>query len=422
MAPGRPPREHGPGYYPTMHALAAVQSVLAPLLGVRVAPFSGRDGGGRAAVRVVRDLWQRRVRELHDAGHPSFRRLPDRMRALACPHKLLAPDPREAAHGCNLDGACPFCWGLQTAIAFENALRARERNPDCAFYLVSRIDLDEVRRHPAVVGTYPGRFRRRALVAVVRGTTLAGLRAAWGPAGCRPVPDDHLGLANAVAWIRPYPVRMLLDPAGSVAEGFEAGAGRHRPRPDGVFRSSRNVEQISQCRGRLIAPRVAGDPLPGWRIHAAEELASRLPASWDHRAFVRRHLGPRAAEALSRLAWAGCLPLGRETLLSMYGAPRRAWGTLLSAQKSGEGAFCHSPGHGYLVFRARSEADPTRVVSRVEGGGGGFLAAPRGPEGGYLEFPFRGRTYSLEPMSGWAWLKENPMTPAESAMYARKAV
>jgi hypothetical protein len=415
-------------YYPSMAAYAAVQAVMAPLLEVEEAPFSGREGAGRECVRVVRDLWQRRARELSAAGYPPLKRRHELGHALACPHKLLAHDGREAGHGCHHDAVCPFCWAERTALAFVNARRARERNPGCLFLLARLADLAEVRARPGVVGTWPGSTPDRVLVAVDSGSRRAlpddveDWKAwPWGSWTEWPVPDDSLGLARAVAWLRPYPVEALLGPADDLLGGYERGGGRHRPRPDGVFRHRANARHLSGCEERLIAPAVKGDPLADGLFHRAERLASSLPETWDHRGFILRHLGRRLEGPLSRLAWVGELPWGPKTVVSLFSAPSRAWGPHLAALKRHEGALCRMPGQGYFVLRPHSDEDLTARRFPFDGEFWEDLHPSRGPDGTCINFGLRKRIYSFEPLAIWAWLQENPREEGRRDGHARAA-
>src|SRR4051794_17664181 len=115
-----------PRYFPTLHAYAAAQAVLAPLLHAKQARFPPDP----LTVEVVRRLWHERARALAGAGYGPLQRQGALDRALACPYALLAPDPHaKEGRPCHLDRVCPFCRALKAALAFENVLRALGRRP-----------------------------------------------------------------------------------------------------------------------------------------------------------------------------------------------------------------------------------------------------------------------------------------------------
>jgi hypothetical protein len=405
-------------YYPSQYAYAAVQSVLAPLFGVKEAPFSTTEGGGRESVLILRSLWHRRARQLAEAGYRPLRKRNELQNAFACPHKLLAPDHRDAEHGCHHDAVCPFCWGERTAVAFANVLRARERRPECRLYLVRGMDLGDLRALPRVVGTWPG-TTTDATLAAVQGDPALDLTQGQGgesqTATAWEIPTATLALARAVAWVRPYPTEALLGPVDDVVGEYETGAGRQRPRPDGVFRRPDSLRHLSQCRNRLIAPAAPGDPLPGHRLHYADLLASHLPPIWPHMAFVRRCLGPTVANRLSRFDWGGVFDLkARATMTAIWNYRGKAWRPLFAARRPGsEGVLCSSPGDGYFVLRHWSADEMTSGRIPVADVHGGLLIPPHGPDDyTFITFSYRRQRDLFEPVASWAWHFTNPL-PAE---------
>ncbi len=264
MPPRRPARRRAP-YLQTVHALAACQSVLAPLCRRESVAFPPLPGTASAA----RDLWLLRLGQLAALGWAPVQSAEARRRALACPWGLfgLAGAP-EGARPCRLAG-CPSCHGHDVALLTEAALRVRASRPDLGLRLVTRT------RH--VRGHALGRELDRALAppdpdcggyalhtSVARGgrdwcLVRRGALVAGGSRG-RPVPPGPLGVAWAAAWARRYPLALPLTEAEADPDGrrlllaLGLAGGRNLSTRTGVFRSPLAAKKLARC-PVVIAPR-----------------------------------------------------------------------------------------------------------------------------------------------------------------------
>jgi hypothetical protein len=385
----------GTRYFPTMHALAATQAVLGPLLGQHQAQFPPDP----LTVQILRILWHRRAQQLAGAGYRPLQHRGALQRAMACPHALLAPDPKaKSNHPCHLDRVCPFCQAHTAALTFENVWRAVERHPEAELYYCVRGS-----QLGTTVPGECGRITRRGsvLLAVAKS-------AYWRPSpyAAKPVPPGPLGVAFAVAWLSRYPVTALMNPPEMALATLERLSRKHLSRTRGIFRSASSARRMSQCRTDLIAPkRSAEQDRAGGRLHEADGLASCLPSSFGHEAYVRDHLDRLLHGASYRLSYGG---LFRPALPDALFRPDQSYTDLLKGWKPGDdGVLVASPPGGYAVLRPRLTADEE---SRRDGQGKGRRkkrkansrdsATPRGP---HAMFRNGQDWFVIEPVSIWAW-------------------
>jgi hypothetical protein len=393
-------------YFPSMHALAATQAVLAPLLGQRRPAFPPDP----LTVDVVRLVWQERARRLADAGYPPLNRRGALEGALACAHALLAPENRpEALRPCHLDHVCPFCHGLRAALTFENVLAALRRQPGVRLVFVRGVRHDA----PGVCGEV-GRLweRGRALLAV-----RAGSRVRRAGQHVSRVPDEPMGVARAVGWFRRYPPGLLLRPVDRVLRDLDRAGQAHQSTATGIFRSARSVQRISQCRTDLVAPLLTAEPrLPARHLHEAELLAAGLPACFDHEGFIRRQLTLRLGDACPAVTYLGMWPVIELSVFFDSRPRNRALRPFLRGWPDGlEVAICVLPeGAGYGVIRPllSNEEESQRARLASEG--------RMGDLGALFIFPHRGRPHVLERAGRWARCEARLLSQqAEAASAAR---
>lgn len=368
-----------------MHAYAAVQSVVAPLLSLKRTSFPAQQ----FTVDALRRVWQQRVVDLAQAGYQPLQRQQALDKAMLCPHKLFGPDDRDGVPCC-FDRICPFCWGLRAALTFENVLRALERRPDCNLWFVVSKGVTTRRREGE-----RGRVQHlnRMLVAFEGPSTFDRLFSR-----SYPVSRNPLAVAQAVAWLLPYPRDTLLGPISALLKSLAKRQGVHESRTTGIFRSASSVRQIGQCRRNLIAPtvRLPRDPFD-LRFHEAEPLLAAATGSFDHVAVITPMVEKELGRSPVRLAWGGGLAgISAPTLI---GRPAQVARPLSKAYRQGsnDGVLCALPRAGYLVFRpARLAPWPVARGERVE-------PLPALPDVTRFFLPYRGRVYSLQPLVSWVW-------------------
>lgn len=392
-----------PKYFPSIHAFAAVQSVLAPLLDVKTASFPPNP----ETVDIVKQLWDYRITQLAEAGYKPLQTQKALEKARLCPHRLFAPDEREGVP-CNFDRICPFCWGLKSALTLENVLRTRDRHKDLRLWLV--------RAWRSAIPNVPNERGR------IEQGNVALIAASDNPAGtlrncsCWPVRRNPLTIARAVGWLRPYPTGVLVGPVDALLDSLSSRAGRHQSRTRGVFRLANAARQIGQCRKNLIAPTSPIEFQPGprqYRLHEAELLAAWLPTSFDHQGFGRRLVEKRLGGRPYRLAWAGFFD--EPTVPLVFNSPAKAFKPLLAAwSPHADGVSFISPRLGYgILRRPRSEELllPKRLTLNNDGGPDYWDDSPRDvsresvlagiDDPIRMFFSVKGQTFVMEKLATW---------------------
>lgn len=380
-----------------MHAFAAVQSVLAPVLRLKQTTFPAEQ----ITVEALRRVWQQRVEDLVQIGYPPVQRQQAAAKAKLCPHKLFGPDNRDGVPCC-FDRICPFCWGLRVALTFENVLRALERRPDCQLWFV-KSERPKVRRRAEEIGRI--QHGKRFLLALQAPTSSRRSSSSWA------ISRDPFSIAQAVAWLFPYPEQALLGPVDELVKSLAERQGVHESSTTGIFRSASSVRQISQCRRNLIAPvlRVEEDYLDP-RFHEAEPLLAAVDESFDHLGFVMPLVKKQLGGLRFRLTWGGRLEVVRESVL--LGRPAVFARPLAKVyrRQATDGVLCCLPGAGYFVFRP-ARLVPRETVMDTPGQTNLIPAFPSLPEVTRTYLPYRNRTYVLEPLISWIWRMKNGMPP-----------
>src|SRR5262245_47011255 len=203
----------------TFHRMAATGAVLAPLCGLKNVTFPPR----LETVHALIALWRVRVKLFGEAGLPIAQKPFDAAYLANCPPLAFARD-RSGRRPCKRSRICPFCYALDVEILYENVLRAINRldSPPKLFLCVQRQfgrpeNLDGLLRELGdKVPTGRGRIQHANVSVGNQPGTLAIRHAAIvaDPTGW--LPGDHweirlkpFELAQAVAWLAPYPVHYL---------------------------------------------------------------------------------------------------------------------------------------------------------------------------------------------------------------------
>ena len=276
------------------------QAVLAPLCDVRQVAFPPR----LATVEAVQKLWRNRLTSLAQAGWKAVRTNPAFGYALRCPAHVFAKDPC-GLRPCHNHRICPFCFGLQVEIAYENVLRALSRYKDPVDLIIAInkawCPIDSLGEHLNTLShdapegaekplgllsrttAYPTHGRPGRVT--IRTATLMALppgssegNAASAAKFIRVPKRNRLCVAKAMGIFARYPAGLLFEEPAAAATVLNLTAGRHLSSARGIFRSARSVASVLQCRDQHLAPSFTAT-LPIYRLTEEENVICRLGAA-----------------------------------------------------------------------------------------------------------------------------------------------